>query len=129
MLKKLWQWLTGVADKIKNSLSFGKDIANDVKTITDSTLLDIIVKLTPSELDDAALAAFRLFMSNLLTKLNWADKLLDNADQDEKTIILHTLSAASAYWQSQQNESGLSLQTTLSTSQLVYDKSKVNMSV
>ncbi|RFZ90469.1 hypothetical protein D0C36_22050 [Mucilaginibacter conchicola] len=129
MLKKIWRWLTGVTAKIKNSLLFGKDMANTIKSVADSPLLDIIVALTPTGLDDVALASFRKFMNDMVEKLSWADKIISEADQQEKTIVLHTLSAIAALWKADNEHSGLSLQTTLSTAQLVYDESKVDMSL
>lgn len=127
MLKKLWEWITGAAGKIKNALSFGKDIANEIKSVADNPLLDIIVKLTPTGLDDTALAAFRTFMHELITELNWADSKLDNTEPKAKAIILHSLSAGAAYWKALSDGVDLNLQTTLSTPQLVYDVSKVNL--
>lgn len=129
MLKKILRWLTGVTSKIKSSLSFGKDIANDIKSIADSNLLDIIVALTPTGLDDIALASFRVFMNNIVEKLNWADKVVTDAELQEKTIILHTLSAIAAFWKAEHDQTKLSLQTTLSAAQLVYDESKVDLKV
>lgn len=129
MLRKIWRWLTGVTVKIKTSLNFGKDMANSIKNIADSNLLDIIVALTPTGLDDVALGSFRRFMNDLVEKLNWADKKITTADQQEKTIILHTLSASAAFWKAKNEQLKVSLQTTLSTAQLVYDKSKVDLNI
>lgn len=129
MLKKIWRWLTQARISIKSSLSFGKNFANDVKSIVDSPLFDVVTALTPSGLDDVALAAFRKFIENLINQLNWADKNLTNSDEVEKTIILHSLSAAAAFWKGKFEETELSLQTTLSTAQLIYDGSKVDLKV
>jgi hypothetical protein len=127
MLKKLWAWITGSASKIKQALTFGKDVANDIKAIADSKLLDVLVSLTPTNIDNVALASWRAFMNALIIKMNWADKIISEADDEEKTILLHTLSAASAYWKSQKDGTGLNLQTTLSTAQLVYEQENVNL--
>ncbi|WP_454801782.1 hypothetical protein [Mucilaginibacter phyllosphaerae] len=128
MLKKIWAWIIGATSKIKQALTFGKDVANAVKAVSDSTLLDILVTLTPNNIDNAALASWRAYINTLIKKMNWADKKLSEADEEEKMIILHTLAAVSAYWCSQKDGTGLNLQTTLSTSQIVYDKDNVKLS-
>ncbi|MBL4676650.1 MAG: hypothetical protein JKY70_10680 [Mucilaginibacter sp.] len=129
MLKKIWRWLSGISDNIKNSLNFGKEVANNIKTVADSSLLDIIVNLTPTQLDDIALASFRNYMNNVVTKLNWSNKMITETGDDEKAIILHTLSAVAAFWKAEHEQIRLSLQTTLSTAQLIYDESKVDLKV
>lgn len=121
IFQKIAAWLTGAARKIKEALTFGKDIANRVKQVVDSPLLDVVVNLTPTPLDNAALIFVREHISVWLAKIGWAEKKISDFDETTLPHVLNAISAEAAKLTAEYNNADLSRQQAIAAAQIVYD--------
>lgn len=121
ILKSIGSFFSGAARKVKEALTFGKDIANRVKQVIDSPLLDVVVKLTPTPLDNNALAAVRTALAVWIEKIGWADKKVSDFDETTLPHVLNAISAEAAKLTAEYNNADLSRQQAIASAQVVYD--------
>ncbi len=129
MLKKIWLWITNAASKIKAALASGKDVANQIKAVADSKLLDAIVAATPTHLDDIALAAFRTALAKFITLMGWADIIIKNieaVDPDAKAAMLTVINAKAAVLIADAKGVKLPIQKALASAPIVYNPELVD---
>jgi hypothetical protein len=134
-----WHWITGATKKIKEALGFGYDVANWLKELSDTGVLDVIVKATPWKWDDALLPGFKVFLANLLKELKVteeehtvstaiyiASQRLKELSPAAKAIILNGINAAAAKWHAENvGKTKLEMSQALAAAQPVYDKVEV----
>lgn len=121
IFQKIAAWITGAARKIKEALTFGKDIANRVKQVVDSPLLDVIVNLTPTQADNALLVYVRSGLGLWIQKMNWVDKKISDFDETTLPHVLNAISAEAAKLTAEYNNADLSRQQAIAAAQVVYD--------
>lgn len=121
ILKQIAAFFTGAARKIKEALTFGKDIANRVKQVVDSPLLDVVVNLTTTPLDNAALIYVRQALPSWIEKMGWAEKKLSDFDETTLPHVLNSIAAEVAVLTAEHNEVDLSRQQAIASEQVVYD--------
>ncbi len=122
--KKIWAWLTKAAAKIKVALGEGMLVANQIKQVADSKLLDAVVAATPTPLDDTALLAFRIALAKFITLMGWAEVVLDSletADADAKAVVLTAINAKAAVLVAKAQGADLSIQEALASAPVIYD--------
>lgn len=121
ILKKIAAFFTGAARKIKEALTTGKDIANRVKQVVDSPLLDVVVSLTPTPLDNAALLYVRQLLPSWIEKMGWAEKKISDFDETTLPHVLNSIAAEVAVLTAQHNNADLSRQQAIASEQVVYN--------
>lgn len=89
-------WISGAAKKVKEALNFGKETANAVKTIVDSPLLDVVVSLTKTTVDNSALFFLRVNLPIWLEKMGWAEKKVSDFDETTLPHVLNAINAEAA---------------------------------
>lgn len=110
IIKHIIDWFKSLASDKQKALQVAKEVVNEAKVITGSTVLTAFVNATPTQVDNVALAA-------LIKALNWADLKIDEIDnQDAKTIILNAIAAGVAKYSNE----GISIQEGLSSMPVVY---------
>jgi|GEM_PF-4561999 len=124
-ITKAWAWLTGAAKKVKAALNIGRDVANDIKKVVDSPLLDVAVNLTKSDLDNKALAWIRAGLGVLIENIGWADKKLSDFTDESKPYVLATIAAEASVLIAQAANIDLTRQQAITAGQLVYDEKSV----
>lgn len=120
ILKSIGSFFSGAARKVKEALSFGVVIANRVKQVADSPLLDVVVKLTPTPLDDAALVSVRTALGVWITKMGWAEKKVSDFDETTLPHVLNSIAAEAAVLTAEYNNADLSRQQAIASEQIVY---------
>jgi len=120
IFKKIADWITGAARKVKEALNFGKDIANRVKQVVDSPLIDVVVNLTPTPLDNAALIFLRQQLPIWIAKMGWAEKKVSDFDETTLPHVLNAISAEAAKLTAEYNNADLSRQQAIAAAQVVY---------
>lgn len=121
LFKKLINFITGAARKIKEALNFGKDIANRVKQVVDSPLLDVVVNLTPTPLDNAALTYLRNTLPTWIEKMGWAEKKVSDFDETTLPHVLNAISAEAAKLTAEKTNAYLTRQQAIAAAQIIYD--------
>lgn len=121
ILKAIGDFFSGAARKIKEALTFGKDIANKVKQVVDSPLLDVIVNLTPTQADNALLVYVRSGLGLWIQKMNWVDKKVSDFDETTLPHVLNAISAEAAKLTAEYNNADLTRQQAIASAQVVYD--------
>ena len=121
ILKAIANFFTGAARKVKEALTFGKDIANRVKQVVDSPLLDVVVNLTATPLDNAALVFVRGQLELWIDRIGWSDKKVSDFDETTLPHVLNAISAESAKLTAEYNNADLSRAQAIASAQVVYD--------
>lgn len=122
ILTKVGSFVAGLFGKSKNWVAFGVDIANHVKKFSDSPILDVIVNLTPTKLDDALLPQWRTIMTSIVEELGYAQKVINELSPDAKTIVLSNLASLSASVAADLSQDKLNLQQAIVAAPVVYDE-------
>lgn len=121
LFKKLIDFITGAARKIKEALTTGKNIANTVKQAVDSPLFDIAVMLIPGTADDAILHYLRQQLPVWIEKMGWAEKKVSDFDETTLPHVLNAISAETAKLTAEKTNADLSRQQAIAAAQIVYD--------
>lgn len=106
------KWFTKLVDAVHGSAHFihsASEIVSNLNNCVQSSTADIITKIIPGTLDDAAVALARTWLPKLITKLHTAEDYtaltsddeivqkfvasLPNLSDEERTFILHNLSS------------------------------------
>jgi len=121
IFKKIADWITGAAKKVSQALKIGKDVGNIIKQVVDSPLLDVVVNLTKTPLDNGALAYVRPRIGAWLEEIGWAEKKL--SDFSEKTFphVMNSIAAEVAVLEAEYKEVELSRPQAIASIQVVYD--------
>jgi len=125
IINKIISWILRSTVTVKSALSQGREVANQVKRITDSPLLDAIVKATATPLDDAGLVAFRKALSSFIVLMGWADLVLqaiDDVDPDAKAVVLTAINAKAAVLVAEAKGATLTIQEALASAPVIYDQ-------
>lgn len=121
ILKSIGNFFSGAARKIKEALNFGKDVANRVKQVVDSPLLDVVVNLTATPLDNSALTYLRNNLPAWINKMGWAEKKVSDFDETTLPHVLNAISAEAAKLTADYNNADLTRQQAIASAQVVYD--------
>lgn len=121
LFKKLIDFITGAARKIKEALTTGKNIANTVKQAVDSPLFDIAVTLIPGTADDAILHYLRQQLPIWIEKMGWAEKKIEDFDETTLPHVLNAISAETAKLTAEKTNVDLSRQQAIAAAQIIYD--------
>jgi hypothetical protein len=121
IFKKLIDFITGAARKIKQALTTGKDIANKVKQVVDSPLMDIAVTLIPGTADDAVLLYLRQNLPLWIEKMGWAEKKVSDFDETTLPHVLNAISAETAKLTAEKTNADLTRQQAIAAAQIIYD--------
>jgi spore coat polysaccharide biosynthesis protein SpsF (cytidylyltransferase family) len=123
ILKNIWKFIKGNVAKIKAALSQASSIANQIKALTDSPILDSVVKLTETNLDNKALELVRNKLASFIVVMGWAEKVINDfeADPDAKASTLTVISAKTAVLIADANGAKLSIQQALASTPIIYN--------
>lgn len=123
ILKNIFDFITGAAKKVAAALSNGQKVANEIKAIVDSPILTAVVKLTSTNLDDAALQYLRSGLSAFIILMGWGQKAIKDfdSDPDAKAAVLTVLNAKASTIIADYNGAELSIQQALATAPVLYD--------
>lgn len=121
ILKAIAAFFTGAIRKVKEALTFGSQIANRIKQITDSPLLDVVVNLTTTPLDNAALLYVRQMLPAWIEKMGWAEKKLSDFDETTLPHVLNSIAAEVAVLSAEHNNADLTRQQAIASEQVVYN--------
>jgi hypothetical protein len=139
LFSNIWHWITGATKKIKEALGFGYDVANWLKQLSDTGVLDVIVRATPWKWDDALLPGFQIWLAELVRELKVvrydlttyqaleeASARISAMSPDARAIILNGINAAAAKWHAENvGKTKLDMPQALAAAQPVYDKVEV----
>jgi hypothetical protein len=123
ILKDIWKFITGAAVKVKAALLQGNQIANQLKQVLNSPILDAAVKLTTTTLDDQALKAVREGLATFIITMGWADKFIKDfeKDPDAKAAVLTVINAKASVLVADAEGAILSIQQALASAPVIYD--------
>lgn len=122
VLTAIWNWISGAVRKVKDILASGNQIANSIKAVTDSKLLDVIVNLTPTNADNEALKYIRAGLELWIAKMGWADKKLSEFDETTLPHVMNAINAESSKLLSEIKGVNLTRQQAIAAAQVVYDE-------
>jgi spore coat polysaccharide biosynthesis protein SpsF (cytidylyltransferase family) len=122
ILKDIWKFITGAIAKVKAALSQGSQIANQIKQVLDSPILDTAVKLTTTTLDDQALKAVRDGLATFIITMGWAEKFIKDFenDPDAKAAVLTVINAKASVLVADAEGIKLTIQQALASAPVVY---------
>lgn len=128
ILKSIWNWITRAAATVKQALTSGTEVANEVKAVLNSPILDAIVALTPTGLDDAALKLLRSKLATFIALMGWSEKIITDfeADPDAKATVLTAISAKASVIIADIKGAKLSIQEALASTPVVYQPDLVS---
>lgn len=121
ILKAIAAFFTGAASKIKKALTFGKDAVNIIKQVVDSPLLELVTKLTVTQVDDLALVTIKAHLNAWLIRMNWAEKKVSDFDETTLPHVLNSIAAETAKIKAELDGVDLSRQQAIASAQVVYD--------
>lgn len=121
ILQSIGNFLSGIAKKISNALSNGVKVANVIKTAVDSPLLDVVVNLTSTEIDNATLKYLRLKLPVWIEAMGWAEKKVSDFDETTLPHVLNSIGAESAKLQAEFKGLDLSRQQAIASIQVEYN--------
>lgn len=121
IIKDIFKWISGAARKVKEALTTGKSIANQIKAVADSPLLDAIVNLTTTGADNLALLAIRNGLTTWIAKMNWADKKISDFDETTLPHVLNSINAEAAKLKAEFINADLSRQQAIASAQVEYN--------
>lgn len=121
ILQSIGRFLSGVASKISNALSNGVKVANVIKTAVDSPLLDVVVNLTSTDIDNATLKYLRLKLPVWIAAMGWAEKTINDFDETTLPHVLNSIGAESAKLQAEFKGLNLSRQQAIASIQVEYN--------
>lgn len=122
-IKDILNWLSGAAKKISQALSKGEAVANEIKAVADSPILDAIVNLTATNIDNQGLEYLRKGLTAFIIAMGWAKKAVNDfdGDVDGKAIVLTVLNAKASVLVADWNGAKLSIQQALASAPVVYN--------
>ena len=121
ILKDISKFFVGASKQIANALKIGKDVGNIVKQVVDSPLLDVIVNLTKTPLDNVALAYVRPRINSWLENIGWAEKKISDFSTETLPHVMNAISAEVATLQAEYEGLDLTRQQAIAAMQVVYD--------
>lgn len=121
ILKSIGSFFTSAASKVKAALKIGKDVGNVIKRVVDSPLADVVVNLTKTPLDNAALAYIRPRIEAWLQEIGWAEKKLSDLTDKTFPYVMNSISAEVAVLKAEYDEIELTRQQAIASMQVVYD--------
>lgn len=122
-IEKILSFVSKAFRDIKNALSKGEAIANEIKAVADSPILDVVVKLTPTNIDDKGLEYLRKGLTAFIIAMGWAKKAVNDfdGDQDARAVVLTALNAKASVLVADINGAKLSIQQALASAPVVYN--------
>ncbi len=120
-LKAIWQFITGAVRKLKEALTTGKNVANQIKAVADSPLLDVIVNLTVTGADNLALLYVRNALKLWIDRIGWADKKLSDFDDTTLPHVMNAISAEASKLTAEFINADLTRQQAIASAQVVYN--------
>ena len=126
-IKDILKWLSGAAKTIANALSKGEAVANEIKAVADSTILDAIVNLTATNIDNEGLIYLRKGLTAFILAMGWGKKAIADFEGDEKAVVLTALNAKASVIVADWNGAKLSIQQALASAPVKYDPNIVNV--
>ena len=116
----IWNWISGAVKKVKEVLSKGNKVANIIKDIVDSPLLDIAVNLTATPLDNGALLYLREKLPIWMAKMNWAEKKISDFDETTLPHVMNAINAEASKLIADFEKVELTRQQAIASAQVVY---------
>jgi hypothetical protein len=121
ILQAISNFFSGAARKIKEALKIGTEVGNIIKQVVDSPLLDVVVNLTKTPLDNATLEYIRPRMRVWLSDIGWADKKLSEFSETTFPHVMNSISAEVAALKAEHDNINLSRQQAIASVQVVYN--------
>jgi len=118
---KIGRWFVGLAKKVAEALSIGIGVANTVKSVVDSPLLDIAVNLTPTNIDNEALGFIRAKLPAWIKTMGWAEKKVSDFDETTLPHVLNAVAAEASKIYADYKKVDLSRQQAIAGAQVVYN--------
>lgn len=122
ILKDIFNWISGTLNKVKEALFTGNAIANNIKKVVDSPLLDVVTNLTATNIDNQALAYIRAGLTSLIQGLGWADKKVSDFKDNEMPHVMNTINAEASKLAADFKGVELSRQQAIASAQIIYDE-------
>ena len=127
ILQAIGKFLSGAAKSVINALTKGNEIANTVKNTIDSPLLDIVVNITSTNIDNQALTYLRKYLPIWITTMGWAEKKLSDFDETTLPHVMNAINAEASKLIADFNKADLTRQQAIAIAQVVYDAKVVNV--
>lgn len=135
IFKEIGKFIAKLLPWAKVTTANGLAVADEIKSIADNPVWDVVTSFTKTKLDDAALAVFRQFMANLHFDLRLTDQVLAigaNYKETSATIAsmgteakagtLNTIAAAANVKLAELAGKVMPIETALSIQQAAYFK-------
>jgi len=126
MFEKVFKWFKNILSGTKNWFAFGVKTANQIKAIADSKILDAIVAITPTDLDNKLLAEWRRIMVEIVKQAGMAEVILNQVtNPDAYASVMHVINATGAKVADNLSGGKMNIQQALTAPQMAYDEKKV----
>ncbi len=123
IIKDIFNWISGAAKAVANALTKGNAIANEIKAVADSPILDVVVNLTATNIDNQGLEYVRKGLTVFIMAMGWGQKTINNfnTDKDGKAIAMIALNAKASVLVAEWTGAKLSIEQAMASAPLVYN--------
>jgi len=123
ILKDILNWISGAAKKVAAALSKGSSVANEIKAVADSPILDAVVNITATNIDNEGLIYLRKGLTAFIILMGWGQKAINDFedDSDAKAVVLTALNAKASVLVADRNGAKLTIQQALASAPVVYN--------
>ena len=118
---RLGAWLSGAAKKVAQAFSIGVDFGNKVKNVVNSPLLDLVVQVVPTEIDNKALEYIRGHIGFWIDEMGWAGKKISDFGDSTLPHVLNSVSAEATKLYADYKKIDLSRPQAIAGAQVAYN--------